>query len=128
MSLSCVLHLTLDALRQSPLSLHAADLSASLHLYPSELSRMKWLHLRPQYGRLVCRKTLRLVVTNLFQRYPALSLRQRRDGVYRVIYRKQFKENKMGAFSPSDNGLWKKAPRSGTTRWFLQQEALLDKG
>jgi hypothetical protein len=124
LALSGILHLTLDVLHQSPLAVHANDLSVTLGLYPSELSRMKWLHQRPQYSRLVCRKTLRRVVNGLFRQFPALVLWQLKDGGYRVTFRKTCKTPATDAIATRIEQGYRKIPKPGSTRWFLQQEGL----
>lgn len=125
-ALSWVLDQALYLLANSPLQYRASRLSQAIGLHASVLTRMKLLHNNPDYAPLVSEYQLLHVVKFLFEQFPTLALRQARDGRIVVHLYKRYNGYKLEDTPldvPPPPLFRPKAPRPGTTRWFLQQYA-----
>jgi len=123
--MSQVLHLTLGELNRK-LGLRAGLLAAMLGLHSSDLTRMRLLHIRPHYARVVSRLALMRVLQVLFGQFPTmeLGLTRRERLVVRLYKRRGGKRLVIPqglAPSPPRALQVHRAYRPGSTRWFLYQ-------
>ena len=124
-ALSDVLDQALYHLSNSPVEYRASDLSRALGIHASVLTRMKLLHVNPQYEPLVNQYALTKVLKYLFDCFPTLILWKSQDGIILVRLYKKFAGAKLEPPSllPSQELLFKRnPPKPGTTRWYLEQE------
>lgn len=124
-AMSQVLHLTLGELNRK-LGLRAGLLAAMLGLHSSDLTRMRLLHIRPQYARVVSRMALMRVLQYLFGQFPTmeLGLTRRERLVVRLYKRRGGRRLVIPqglAPAPPRELLAHRAYRPGSTRWFLHQ-------
>lgn len=125
-ALSQVLDQALYLLANSPVQFRASDLSRATGIHSSVLTRMKLLHSNPQYESLVSQYLLMNVLKFLFQCFPTLALGQTRDGRVVVQLFKKYNGYRLEPL-PEQTALPElfkpKAPKPGSTRWFLEQNA-----
>lgn len=123
-TLSQVLDQALFLLANSPIQLRPSELCRLLDIPSSVLTRMRLLHVNPQYGPFVNQQALQKVVRYLTQRFPTLVLGEYRDGTLQVRLYKKFDGHKLSAIPPgiAAEPLFKRnPPKLGSTRWFLEQ-------
>lgn len=125
--LSEVLDQAIFLLSNSPVAYRASDLSRALGIHASVLTRMKLLHVNPQYEPLVNRYLLTKVLQYLFECFPTLILWETQQGQIVVRLYKKFAGAKLER--PADEAaempiIKRSAPKPGTTRWYLEQQKL----
>ena len=123
--MSQVLHLTLGELSRK-LGLRAGLLATMLGLHSSDLTRMRLLHVRPQYARVVSRMALMRVLQYLFVQFPTMELGlTRRERLVVRLYKRRGGLRLMvpQGLPPSTKHVLqvRRAYRPGSTRWFLHQ-------
>jgi hypothetical protein len=122
--LSEVLDHALYLLLNSPVQYRASDLCRATGIHASVLTRMKLLHVNPQYEPLVNRYLLIKVLKYLFERFPTLVLRKSSQGQIVVRLYKKFAGEKleMPELDTETTPLYKRnPPKPGSTRWYLEQ-------
>jgi len=123
--MSQVLHLTLGELNRK-LGLRAGLLATLLGLHSSDLTRMRLLHVRPQYARVVSRMALMRVLRHLFGQFPTMELGlTRRDRLVVRLYKRRggtrlAMPQGLPPLSPHTLQV-RRAFKPGSTRWFLQE-------
>lgn len=123
--LSWVLDRALFLLSNSPANLRLSQLSQATGVPPSSLTRMKNLHVNPQYEPFVNQHLLFNLLRFVLQQFPTLVLGQGHDGNLQVRLYKSHAGFKLGPLSPepSPDSLCKRnAPKPGSTRWFLDHQ------
>jgi hypothetical protein len=123
-TLSHILHLALGAL-QRKLGLKAGWVAGMLGLHASDLTRMRLLHVRPPYMRIVSRLALARVVQQVFDSFPTMELGETRRGHLVVrLYKRRGNARLVVPFGlpPSAGRQPRQRYRPGTTRWFLKYE------
>lgn len=122
--LSWVLDRALFLLSNSPANLRLSQLSQATGVPPSSLTRMKNLHVNPQYEPFVNQHMLFNLLRFVLQQFPTLVLGLGHDGNLQVRLYKSHAGHKLGPL-PSDasaDALFRRtAPKPGSTRWFLDQ-------
>lgn len=122
--LSEVLDQALFLLANSPAEFRASDLCRRLGIHASVLTRMKLLHVNPEYEPLVSQYKLTKVLKYLFACFPTLVLRKTSDGqiVVRLFKRHGGHTLEHSPLNiPADNIFNSNPPKPGSTRWYLEQ-------
>ena len=122
--LSWALDRALFLLSNSPANLRLSQLSRATGLPPSALTRMKNLHVNPQYEPFVNQYMLFNLLRYVFQQFPTLVLGQAKDGNIRVRLYKSHAGHKLEPLTQElvpDALVKRSAPKPGSTRWFLHQ-------
>lgn len=122
--LSWTLDRALFLLSNSPVNLRLSDLCRATGLIPSTLTRMKNLHMNPQYEPFVNQHMIFTLLKYLLHHFPTLVVCKAKDGTIQVRLYKMYGGKKLASClpEPDSNLLFKKnAPREGSTRWFLEQ-------
>lgn len=123
-ALSLVLDQALFQLANSSVQLRPSDLCRELGIPSSVLTRMRLLHVNPQYEPFVNRQSMQKIVRYLMQRFPTLVLGEYRDGTLHVRLYKKYGGQKLSSLPPEPVAvpLFKRQlPKPGSTRWFLEQ-------
>lgn len=122
--MSWVLDRALFLLANSPVNLRLSHLCQATGLPPSSLTRMKNLHINPQYEPFVNQRVMFNLLRYLLQQFPTLVIGKALDGTLLVRLYKSYGGHKLvplAADLPQDFLLRKHSPKPGTTRWFLDQ-------
>lgn len=122
--LSWMLDRALFLLSNAPVNLRLSHLCQATGLPPSTLTRMKNLHINPQYEPFVNQRILFNLLRYVLQQFPTLVLGRGRSGNLEVRLYKNYAGHKLGPLEqelPSDMLLKRNPPKPGTTRWFLCQ-------
>lgn len=129
--LSWVLDRALFLLSNDPVNLRLSHLCLATGLPPSSLTRMKNLHINPQYEPFVNQRILFNLLRYLLQQFPTLVFARDRNGNLEVRLYKNYGGHKLDPPDqglPSDMLLKRNPPKPGTTRWFLWQATLENPG
>ena len=122
--LSEVLDHALYLLFNSPVHYRASDLCRATGVHASVLTRMKLLHVNPQYEPLVNRYLLIKVLKYLFEQFPTLILQKSSQGEIVVRLYKKFAGAKLEMpelCSEEEPIIKRNPPKPGSTRWYLEQ-------
>ena len=122
--LSWALDRALFLLANSPASLRLSHLCQATGLPPSSLTRMKNLHINPQYEPFVNQRILFNLLRYVLQQFPTLVLARDRNGNLEVRLYRKYAGHKLGPLAPElppDMLFKRNAPKPGSTRWFLCQ-------
>ena len=123
-ALSFALDQTLFLLANAPFQLRPSALSRALGISSSVLTRMRLVHVNPQYEPFVNQHAVFKVLRYLMQRFPTLILRQSSEGDIQVHLYKRYGRHKLNlleAALPPCQLFPKNLPKPGSTRWFLAQ-------
>ncbi|MBK8969410.1 MAG: hypothetical protein R3D58_08465 [Saprospiraceae bacterium] len=121
-----VLDQALYLLANSPVQFRSSDLCRLLGVHASVLTRMKLVHCNPQYEPFVNQYALIKVLKYLFQCFPTLVLSKTCQGEFVVRLFKRCGNHKLEnspVHIPADEFFKQNAPKPGSTRWYLEQEA-----
>lgn len=134
-AMSRTLDQALFLLGKPPVELRLSQLSHATGLHSSVLTRMRLLHVNPQYGPVVNKLVLFNLLRYLMQQFPTLVLQQVQDGKIHVRLYKSHngcKLTPLPALPAIDPPFKRNPPKPGSTRWFLAQletsQAALGKG
>jgi hypothetical protein len=122
--LSDVLDQAIYLLSNSEVEYRASNLSRALGIHASVLTRMKLLHVNPQYEPAVNQYVLLKVLRFLFDIFPTLIIWRTTQGDIVVRLYKKFKGARLVKphLDIADSILLKRTPpKPGTTRWYLAQ-------
>lgn len=122
--LSWALDRALFLLSNAPVNLRLSHLCRATGLPPSSLTRMKNLHVNPQYEPFVNQRILFNLLRYVLQQFPTLVLARDKNGNLEVRLYKNYGGYKLGPLEqdlPSDILFKRSLPKPGTTRWFLWQ-------
>ena len=127
-SLSLALHQALRLLKRSPLHFTSLHLCRLFEMHRSELARMRWFHARPEYAPRVSKLRLQRLLAYLQEQFPTLVIgRSARTGAVTVrlykYYRGKRLRRTLRRIRPPRQ-LLRRPYAPGTTRWFLQHEAV----
>lgn len=121
-----VLDQALFLLANSPVQFRASDLCRLLGVHASVLTRMKLVHCNPQYEPFVNKYALMKVLKYLFQCFPTLVISKTCHGDIKVRLFKRCGNHKLEASPvniPADEFFKQNAPKPGSTRWYLEEQA-----
>ena len=130
-ALSQALHQVLLALHCSALRISAVQICRLLNLHPSDLARMRWAHQRPRYVALVNKLIMRRVLAYLLDQFPTLVIGYSAQGeiiahLYKYYRGKRLRRSMRRVRAPAQP--LRRPCRPGSTRWFMQHDALLQTG
>ncbi|MBL7775560.1 MAG: hypothetical protein JNK89_06125 [Saprospiraceae bacterium] len=122
--LSDVLDQCIYRLSCSPLEYRASALSRDTGIHASILTRMKLLHVNPQYEIAVSRYLMIKVLNYLQERFPTLVFWKNSEGEIVVKLYKKFGGRRLGIPQEAESAelLYRRnPPKPGSTRWYLEQ-------
>lgn len=118
---SRLLDRTLRVLAKSKLSISAASVARETGFLPSHISRMRNAWKKPASKSAPPLIQMRSVLDYLCRRYPTLVIRPSSDGTYTVRLYKRYEGQMVNQLREPEILLKKRAPKPGTTRWFMNQ-------
>ena len=123
--LSWILDQSLFLLANSPAKLRLSELSHATGIHASVLTRMRLVHINPQYEPCVSLPKIAGLIRFVQERFPTLVIREARDGSIQVRLFRSHAGSKLAPLTASSTPLIylhkTKHPKPGSTRWFLAQ-------